>query len=142
VRLVGHCEDVPAALSLADAAAVASTEPEAFGRAAVEAQAMGVPVVVSDLGAAPETVLAPPDVAAAARTGWRVPPADPEALAAALAEALALDPTERAALATRARVHAGRFSVAAMRAATLSAYDRLLSRAGHRGPPGPERTRL
>jgi glycosyltransferase involved in cell wall biosynthesis len=136
VRLVGHCDDVPAALSLADAAVVASTEPEAFGRAAIEAQAMGVPVVVSDLGAAPETVLAPPEVAAEARTGWRVPPGDPRALAGALTEALALGAAEHAVLASRARTHAGRFSVVAMRAATLSAYDRLLSRAGHRPPQG------
>jgi len=97
--------------------------------------------VVSDLGAAPETVLAPPEVAAAARTGWRVPPGDSGALAGALAEALALGPAERAALAARARAHAGRFSVAAMRAATLAAYDRLLSRAGHRRPAGADRTR-
>uniref|UniRef100_UPI003D0EEE64 glycosyltransferase family 4 protein n=1 Tax=Roseibium sp. TaxID=1936156 RepID=UPI003D0EEE64 len=48
VRLVGHCADVPAALALADLAVVASTEPEAFGRAAVEAQAASVPVIASD----------------------------------------------------------------------------------------------
>ena len=65
VRIVGHCDDVPAALALADVAVIASTEPEAFGRTAVEAEAMGVPVVATALGAAPETVLAPPDVAAA-----------------------------------------------------------------------------
>ena len=37
-RIVGHCEDVPAALALADVAVIASTEPEAFGRTAVEAR--------------------------------------------------------------------------------------------------------
>ena len=51
--------------SAASVVTVPSTEPEAFGRSAVEAQAMGTPVVVSDLGAVPETVLAPPQVAAA-----------------------------------------------------------------------------
>jgi glycosyltransferase involved in cell wall biosynthesis len=139
IRLVGHCEDVAAALSLAAAAVVASTEPEAFGRAAVEAQAMGVPVVVTDHGAATETVLAPPDVAPSARTGWRVPPGDPNALAVALAEALTLSAPEHAALAARARTHASGFSVEAMQAATLAVYDRLLSRAGNnRRLPGPE----
>ncbi|MYZ50214.1 glycosyltransferase family 4 protein, partial [Propylenella binzhouense] len=74
VRAVGHVDDVPAALSLADVAVVASTAPEAFGRAAVEAEAMGVPVVVTALGAVRETVLAPPEVAPGRRTGWHVPP--------------------------------------------------------------------
>ncbi|HWT30204.1 MAG TPA: glycosyltransferase [Propylenella sp.] len=126
VRIVGHCADVPAALAVADVAVIASTEPEAFGRAAVEAQAMGVPIVVTNLGAAAETVLAPPQVAAEVRTGWHVPPADPEALAQALAAALALHPAERQALAGRSREHAERFSVEGMQAATLAVYDRIL----------------
>jgi glycosyltransferase involved in cell wall biosynthesis len=62
VKRVGHCTDMPAALLSAAVVTVPSTEPEAFGRVAVEAQAMGAPVVVSDLGAVPETVLAPPQV--------------------------------------------------------------------------------
>ena len=72
VRLVGHCADVPAALTLADLAVIASTEPEAFGRFAVEAEAMGVPVVATDLGAASETVLAPPHALEeeSAPAGW------------------------------------------------------------------------
>ncbi|GMA78198.1 hypothetical protein GCM10025880_46150 [Methylorubrum aminovorans] len=60
VRRVGHCTDMPAAFRAASVVAVPSVEPEAFGRSAVEAQALGIPVVVSDLGAVPETVLAPP----------------------------------------------------------------------------------
>jgi glycosyltransferase involved in cell wall biosynthesis len=56
VRLTGHCDDVPAAFLTAAAAVVASIEPEAFGRASAEAQAMGCPVIVSDLGALPETL--------------------------------------------------------------------------------------
>ena len=36
IRLVGHCSDVPAALALADVSVVASTLPEAFGRAAAQ----------------------------------------------------------------------------------------------------------
>jgi glycosyltransferase involved in cell wall biosynthesis len=129
VRLVGHCDDVPAALSLASVAVVPSTEPEAFGRAAVEAQAAGVPVVASDHGAAAETVLAPPTTPAAQRTGWRVPPGDAAALARAVVEALALDPGERQALAARARAHvAAAYSVETMTAATLAVYERLLAR--------------
>ena len=81
VRLAGHCEDMPAALMLADVAVSASTDPEGFGRAVIEAQAMGVPTVVSDHGGAAETV-------EHLVTGWRVPPGDPDALAVALDHAL------------------------------------------------------
>ncbi|MEO9773363.1 glycosyltransferase family 4 protein [Roseibium sp.] len=127
VRLVGHCADVPAALALADLAVVASTEPEAFGRAAVEAQAASVPVIVSDLGAVPETVLAPPEVAEEERTGWRVPPGDPAALAEAIAMALRLQPENRTHLTDRALAHVRQnFSVETMCAKTLDVYAGLL----------------
>lgn len=127
VKLVGHCADPAAAMAAARVAVVASIEPEAFGRAATEAQALGVPVIVSDLGAVPETVLAPPDVAAAARTGWRVPAGDVAALADAIEGVLSLNDGERSALAARARAHVeARFSLTAMTDATLDVYRRLL----------------
>lgn len=128
VRIHDHCSDMPAALMAAAVAVVASTEPEAFGRVAVEAQAVGAPVIVSDLGAVPETVLAPPDVAPAEATGWRVPAGDPVALATALAEALNLGATARDALSLRARAHVRRnFSLEKMCAETLDVYERLLA---------------
>jgi len=90
---------------------------------------MGAPVVVSDLGAVPETVLAPPQVNPGERTGWRVPPGDAAALAAGLAEALALRPSARDALARRAREHVEKhFSLEAMVAETLDVYCALLER--------------
>ncbi len=129
VLRVGHCTDMPAALLAASVVTVPSTEPEAFGRVAVEAQAMGAPVVVSDLGAVPETVLAPPQVGLAERTGWRVPPGDAAALAAGLREALGLRPSAREALAARARRHVERhFSLEAMVGETLDVYCALLER--------------
>ena len=105
VRLVGHVEDIAAAYLAAHVTVVASTEPEAFGRTAIEAAAMGCPVIATDIGAPPETVLAEPAVRPDAITGWLVPPGDAEALAERLAEALALAPAARAALAERARRH-------------------------------------
>nr|WP_155197537.1 glycosyltransferase family 4 protein [Roseibium hamelinense] len=130
VKLVGHCTDVAAALALSDVSVVASVEPEAFGRAAVEAQAAEVPVIVSDLGAVPETVLAPPEVSENERTGWRIPPGDSSALANAIEHALLMKPAERAALLARAREHvSAKFSVEAMTEATLQVYKKLLDRA-------------
>lgn len=127
VRLVGHCADVPAAMALADLAIVASTEPEAFGRAAVEAQAASVPVIVSDLGAVPETVLAPPQVPDGDRTGWRVPPGDAAALATAIREALQQDPAQKKEMTDRALTHVRQnFTVETMCAKTLAVYRDLL----------------
>jgi glycosyltransferase involved in cell wall biosynthesis len=126
IRLVGHCEDVAAAFALADISVVASTSPEAFGRAAVESQALGVPVVVTALGAVPETVLAPPQVEPEKRTGWHVPPDDPGALASAIGHALSLPEAERQAMASRAMAQAARFSLPAMTGQTLALYRSII----------------
>jgi glycosyltransferase involved in cell wall biosynthesis len=127
VKRVGHCADMPAAFLAAHAVAVASTEPEAFGRSAVEAQAMGTPVIVTDLGAVAETVLAPPDVPAGARTGWRVPPSDARALADGIAEALSLRASQRTAMQARARAHVeAHFSLGGMVDKTLAVYETLI----------------
>ena len=96
VRLVGECDDMPAALMLADVVVHASTQPEAFGRVVIEAQAMARPVIASDLGGPVETV-------EQGVTGWRVPPGDAVALARAIDAVLALPAEERAAL-VRGRV--------------------------------------
>lgn len=127
VRIVGHVDDIAAAYAAAHLTVVASTEPEAFGRAAAEAEAMGCPVVATDIGAPRETVLAAPRVPAGEATGWLVAPGDAAALADCLAAALALAPADRMAMGTRARAHVARnFTLAAMRRATLEVYDRLL----------------
>lgn len=127
-RLPGHCEDMPAAFALAHVAVVASTEPEAFGRATAEALAMGCPVIATSIGAPPEIVLASPPAAADVINGWLVPPGDAAALADRLAEALALSGQSHAAMGERARRHViERFTVRAMQRATLEVYDRLIS---------------
>jgi glycosyltransferase involved in cell wall biosynthesis len=127
VRRIGHCDDMPAAYLAASVVAVPSTEPESFGRVAVEAQAMGTPVVVSDVGALSETSLAPPKVPQARRTGWHVQPGDPAALTDALTEALSLGAAARDALGARARAFVqANFSLSRMCEETLTLYARLL----------------
>ena len=126
VHLVDHCSDMPAAYMLSDVVVSASTDPEAFGRVMVEAQAMGRPVIATDHGGARETVLEGP-------TGRLVPPGDAEALAATLRATLALDGEVRERLAPLAISHArANFSKEAMCAQTLAVYDELYARApGH-----------
>ena len=120
VRIVGHCADMPAAYLACDFACAPSLEPEAFGRTAVEPQAMGRPVLAADHGAVRETVVE-------GVTGWRIAPGDVQAWASALARALEASPAARAAMgaAGRARVEA-RYSLRAMTDATLAVYTRLL----------------
>jgi glycosyltransferase involved in cell wall biosynthesis len=129
VRRVESCADMAAALLAAAVLLVPSIEPGGFGRVAVEAQALGIPVVVSDLGAVPETVLAPPETEAAKRTGWRVSPRDAGLLAVAMREALSLGASGRDALAVRARKQVeARFTIDRMARETLQAYADLLER--------------
>ncbi|MBY0613285.1 MAG: glycosyltransferase family 4 protein [Beijerinckiaceae bacterium] len=127
VRRVGHVEDMPTAFFTASVVTVPSTEPEAFGRVAVEAQAIGTPVIVSNLGAVPETVLAPPAVPPEMRTGWHVAPGNAQALADGIEAALNLRPSIREAMADRARAHVEKhFSLHRMVADTLDVYAALV----------------
>jgi glycosyltransferase involved in cell wall biosynthesis len=123
VRFAGHCSDMPAAYAVADVVLSTSIEPEAFGRVAAEAQIMGKPVIASDHGGARETV-------EEGQGGWRIPPGDPDALAAALRQVAALSPEERRELGQRGAARARReFSVEAMQSATMSVYERVLREA-------------
>jgi glycosyltransferase involved in cell wall biosynthesis len=124
VGIAEHCDDMAAAYMLVDVVVSASTDPEAFGRVVVEAQAMGRPLVATAHGGAGETVLD-------GETGWLVPPGDAPALAAALAQALALDPAARERMARRAIAHArANFGRDEMCARTLAVYRELLSPGG------------
>ena len=120
IRIVGHCDDMPAALMLADIVVNPSIEPEPFGRTVIEAQAMGRPVVVSDQGGTAETV-------EHGVTGWRVPPGDAAALAAAINHLLTISDAERAALGLRARKSViANYTTEAMQNATMEVYRELL----------------
>ncbi|NQU61812.1 MAG: glycosyltransferase family 4 protein [Rhodospirillales bacterium] len=120
VRIVDHCDDMPAAYMLTDVVVSASTDPEAFGRILVEAQALGRPVVASDHGGAKETVIE-------GKTGWLFPSGDEDALAAALERVLSLNEKDRAALAQAAIANVTEnFSKQAMCDKTLSVYKEIL----------------
>lgn len=120
VRMVGHIEDMPAALMLSDVVVNASTDPEAFGLVIAEALAMGRPVIATDHGAARETVVE-------GETGWRVPPGDEVALAARLDAVLAMAPEERLAIGAAARAFVlAHHDLARMQEATLDIYEELL----------------
>ena len=121
VRMVGPCDDMPAALMLADVVVAPSTvAPEPFGRVSIEAQAMGKPVIATDFGGLGETLMP-------AATGWLVPPDDVDELADALQLALSMPDDARARLAARARRFVTRnFTLERMGKSTLDIYRELL----------------
>ncbi len=77
IHFVGHCEDMPAAMKLADIVVSSSIKPEACSRIIFEAQAMGTPVIASAHGGSPESIVHE-------KTGFLVKPGDPESMAEAL----------------------------------------------------------
>jgi glycosyltransferase involved in cell wall biosynthesis len=120
IRIVGHCDDMPAAFTLCDLALLPTTVPESFGRAAVEPQAMGRPVIAAAHGGTLETVVD-------GETGWLAAPGDADAWAAALGRAIDLGPEGRARIGAQAMARArSLYRVEAMCDATLSAYERVL----------------
>jgi glycosyltransferase involved in cell wall biosynthesis len=86
VHFTGRRHDIGNVLMALDVFAL-PTHREALGTVFIEAAAMGVPVIGTDVGGVPETMQA-------GETGLLVPPRDPAALAAAL-ETLLADPALR-----------------------------------------------
>lgn len=114
VHMPGHDEDIATAYLAADIVICPSTDPEAFGRTAAEAQAMGRPVIASDHGGAVEVV-------EHGVAGWRVPPGDAIALSNAIEHIDDLPGVKNA----RARI-AEKFSKTALQSALLDVYRSVL----------------
>ncbi len=57
IYFIRHVSDIPAAMMVSDVVLSTSIEPEAFGRIAIEGQAMGRIVVASNIGGSKETVV-------------------------------------------------------------------------------------
>ncbi len=101
---------------------------EAFGIAQIEAMAAGLPVVNTNLDSGV------PFVSLHRETGLTVPPADPEALAAAINELLD-NPELRASLGRAARLRARQeFTVESMGSRTLALYERIMQPSPHGAP--------
>lgn len=113
VDLLGERPDAVRVMSACDAFVLASNN-EGLPVALMEAVALGLPVVATDVGGVPEIV--------DATSGVLVPPRDPVALADAVA-ALAADPARRAALGAGAQARADRFDVGRTVARLEAVYD-------------------
>ena len=121
-RLTPVVDDMPAALMVADVVVMPSVTPEPFGRVALEAQAMGRPIVAFAHGGAVESI-------EHEKTGWLATPGDADSLAKNLSAALSLKPTARKAYARIARSHIEEhFSTNQMCQKTLKIYRRMLAK--------------
>lgn len=120
IYFTDHCEDMPAAYMLADVVvSAASTEPEAFGRVSVEAQAMGKAMIATAHGGSLETVID-------GETGLLVKPRDTEDLATALRKILQ-NPSLGDKLGQNGRQRVlEKFTTQTMCRETVSLYHRLL----------------
>lgn len=116
IRFLGTRTDVASVYARADVAVLASLE-EGLSNAVLEAMAAGKPIVATDVGGNREAI---------GGAGVLVPPASPEALAAAL-ERLLRDPAERARLGSAARDRAtSLFTLAGMVERHLELYETLV----------------
>lgn len=119
-QFLGHRTDVEQLYAAMDVFMLPSHR-EGFPRAVMEAAAMGLPCVVTDVRGCRQCV--EPGV-----TGLMVPARDPQALAAAL-ERLLRSPEERARMGAASRAKAVReFDESRIIAALLAAYRRLVER--------------
>ena len=126
VSLVGHLRQMPLAFAASDMAVFPVIEPEAFGRGAVEAEAMGVPVIASNLGGYTETVVE-------GQTGFLVPAGATGPLCGAIERMIDAGAEKRAEMGQKGqeRVRA-LYSKTALQSATLAVYQRVLSEADSR----------
>ncbi|MBU6407085.1 MAG: glycosyltransferase family 4 protein [Alphaproteobacteria bacterium] len=120
-QLVDHQNDMPAVLMAADVVVTPSIEPEAFGRVAVEAQAMGRPVVATAHGGFAETVQD-------GRSGLLVAPADAADLAQALVRMIDAGEEGRRRMGEIGMAHARPlYAKTTLQKATLGVYEKVLA---------------
>ena len=120
IKFIQHCKEMPLAYSLADVVVSASIEPEAFGRVSVEAQAMGKPIVASNIGGSKETIINK-------KTGFLYKHDDPRELAKILNTVIQLSPDELKFMGNEGRKNiAKKFDVETMCQSNLKEYKRLI----------------
>ena len=121
IKFIDHCKEMPVAYSLCDVVVSASIKPEAFGRVSVEAQAMGKPIVASDLGGSKETILR-------GKSGYLYKHDDPRHLAKNLNSIIELDQDTLHSIGNEGRKNISKkFDVEVMCDSTLREYKKLLN---------------
>jgi len=120
ITFIENCREMPLAYKLSDLVVSSSIEPEAFGRVAVEAQAMNRPIVASDIGGSRETVLN-------GKSGLLYKYNDPKELAKAINKIMKMDKQSRSLMGELGRRNVEKkYNVDQMCQTTFTEYKKLL----------------
>ena len=121
IRFIDHCKDMALAYKVSDIIVSASTEPEAFGRVAVEAQSMEKPIIASNIGGSNETIIDE-------KTGFLYQAGNTKILSQKILRILNLDETALKSIGIEGRKNiVQKFNVEKMCFSTYSEYKRLLN---------------
>ena len=120
IKFIEHCEEMPIAYGIANLVCSCSYEPEAFGRVSVEAQAMQVPIIASNIGGSTETIIK-------GKTGYLYKNKDPIDLANTIAAVMQKNYDLLKTLGIEGRKNVlKRFDVDKMCQTTLNEYKKLI----------------
>ena len=121
VKFIDHCKDMALAYKISDIIVSASTEPEAFGRVAVEAQSMEKPIIASNIGGSNETVIDE-------KTGYLFEAGNAKELSQKILKVLYLDENTLKLIGTEGRKNiVKKFNVEKMCFSTYSEYKKILN---------------
>lgn len=120
VKLVGACKDMAVAYNLANLVISASVRPEAFGRVAIEAQAMKKVLIATKIGGSLETVID-------GKTGFLVEPWDVAGLTGLIERVLDMDVAQKRKIGEAARQNVrDNFSNEKMCEGVMGVYEKVL----------------
>jgi len=129
IRMAAPVHDMPAAYAAASVVVSAAIQPEGVQRAILEAQAMGRPMIVSDVAAGADVVLTAPAVPEGRIAGLRFPAGDDGRLAATLLRLFSIPAPMRAAMGARGRDWVlGHFNADVVAEQTLRLYGEAAGR--------------
>ena len=122
VKFINRCEDMPTAYSIASVVVSPSIEPEAFGRVAVEAQAMEKIIIASNIGGSKETIVD-------GKSGILFDSGNAKELAKTLNKIIELDDMEKQSIGKEGRKNViKKFDVEKMCQTTFTEYKKLLKK--------------
>ena len=121
LRFIDNCKNMAVAYKVSDIVVSASTEPEAFGRVAIEAQSMEKLIIASNIGGSNETIVDE-------KTGFLFESGNIKSLSKKILKVLAMDEISLNSIGIEGRKNIiKKFNVEKMCFSTYSEYKRLLN---------------
>ena len=121
IIIVDNFEIMPIAYEISDIVISSSIEPEAFGRVAIEAQAMEKPIIASNIGGSRETIIDE-------KTGFLFKAGDTQSLSKKISQVFDLDRSTIESMGSSGRKNViNKFNVEKMCFSTYSEYKKLFN---------------